>query len=147
MPYFKALDSRDQGKLVIAHRQEKWDRYYITSVFLPPLPLVNSYRRCEGQTVQSSSTAWSWRRRYCDPSKLWPLFPSRRGKGILSFPKRRVLFWGLPRLLCDEYRRSFPEIKWLGREINPWPPSNTEAKNEWRCIPLFLYMPSGLGQG
>lgn len=54
MPYFKALDSRDQGKFVIAHRQEKWGRYHTTSA--PP----------------PSSTAWPW-------TKLWQLFTSRRG--------------------------------------------------------------------
>jgi len=144
-PSFQALDSRDEGILVIAHRKEKWGRYNITSA-PPPLPLVNSYRRFKGQAVQSSSTAWPWRRRYCYPSKLWQLFTSQREQEIFSFPKHRDLFWGLPSLLCVVYRRYFPEIKWPGREINHWPPSNTEVKNEWSSIPLLLYMSSGHGQ-
>jgi len=67
MPYFKALDSRDQGKLVIARRQEKWGRYHITFAPPPPLPLFLLF-----QTPKAKR-----------PGGLRPLVPEDEGTAIL----------------------------------------------------------------
>ena len=40
------------------------------------------------------------------------------------------LIWGPTSLLFNEYWRSFPGIKRLGREVNRPSPSSAEVKNE-----------------
>ena len=48
--------------------------------------------------------------------------------------------WGLPSLLYDGYRVSFPGVKRPGRGINHPPPSSAEVKDR---IELYIYSLSG----
>jgi hypothetical protein len=48
--------------------------------------------------------------------------------------------WGPPTLLYNEYRVSFPGVKWPGRGVDHPPSSSAEVKER---VQLYLYSPSG----
>ena len=57
---------------------------------------------------------------------------------LLSFPKPSRSTLGPPSLLLSGYRDYFHGSKPPGRDVNHWPPSGTEVKNEWSVPPFCL---------
>ena len=60
-----------------------------------------------------------------DPVYLKLILESRQGEDIFSSPDR---IWSLSSLLFNGYRRSFPEVKRPGREMDYPPQSSAEVK-------------------
>jgi hypothetical protein len=69
--------------------------------------------------------------------------PDRQNKnpgGGEIFRTRPDRPWGLPSLLYNGYRVSFPGVKRPGREVDHPPSSSAEVKER---VELYLYSPSG----
>jgi hypothetical protein len=58
----------------------------------------------------------------------------------LIFSTRPDRSWGLPSLLYNGYRVSFPGVKLPGRGVDHLPSSSTRVKER---VQLYLYSPSG----
>lgn len=75
-----------------------------------------------------------------------PKMEPRHRKRFFSFPKRSDRLRGLPSLLFNRYRGSFPGLKRPGREINLW--SNLLPRLRMNgATPLFSHMSSWRRQG
>ena len=62
----------------------------------------------------------------------------RQGQEFSSSPVCADRLCGPPSLRFSGYRGSFPGIKWQGRDVDHWPPSRVDVKNEWSYL-LFSY--------
>jgi hypothetical protein len=69
----------------------------------------------------------------------WTVRRSNPGGGEI-FRTRQDWPWGPPRLLCNSYRVSFPEVKRPERGANHPPPSSAEVKER---VELCLCSPTG----
>jgi hypothetical protein len=84
------------------------------------------YKYCYVQSVQRLATGWTVR-------------GSNPGGGEI-FRTRPDRPWGLPSLLYNGYRVSFPEVKRPGRGVDHPPTSSAEVKER---VELYLYSLSG----
>jgi hypothetical protein len=62
---------------------------------------------------------------------FWEFCPTLRGrKDTFLFSQQSLPALGPPSLLFSGYWGSFPGVKQLGNEVDHWPPSRAEIKNE-----------------
>jgi len=62
------------------------------------------------------------------------VFESRYGtKNFIFFRTPPNRLWGPHSPLYNEYRGSFPGLRWPVYGVNHPPPSNAEVKNVWKC--------------
>jgi hypothetical protein len=90
------------------------------------------------QTAIISVYSINWERKRLRATG-WTVRGSNPGGGEI-FRTRPDRPWGLPSLLYNEYRVSFPGIKRPGRGVDHPPSSSARVKER---VELYLYSPSG----